>query len=406
MKNHFDFEDLMTFGLFLKKFLVFFFSPPCYPITICVLTQREQMERRPAMEEKEQISPLSRMEFLEKSGINKTFLTYHNLGSSVPEVVEIGMPYMIMYEALDREHDRMTALEFTESRKYYAFSSLEELDRLEPRPLHSHNFYELTIVLSGEVRLQIENEIVTYGAGECCLCNRNIHHKELHDTDFEIVLFMFREEYIRSVLEQDTFYDEKGNAHIRETFFHHLFRKNGKEDVQGVKEYVDFRVKENYDPNVFFRLLNAILMEISADHAGKNHMIRGYFCRFIALLNHEASYQIRFHRTKPSKEEVLFYEISQLLEGACGRIGRRELEEKLNYNSDYLNRIVKKNTGKTLSEYGRVFLLREAARLLRDTDKKVGEICEELGYRNRSFFNRMFAQEYGMTPTEYRRKMR
>lgn len=356
------------------------------------------------MQKKDTISRLSQAEFLERVGIQKSFLTYHNFGSDVSEFLEIGMPYMIMYESLDTRHDRTVMFEFTESMKNYIFSTLSELTSMGSRPLHSHDFYELTIVLSGEVTLQIENEIVTYHAGECCLCNKNIHHRELFDTDFELVLFMFKEEYIRSALEKDVLYDEEGNVYTNKTFFHHLFAQNQQISFYSAKEYIDFRVKESYDPDHFFELLNAILLEITEKRSGKSYMMQGYFCRFIALIGDEASYHIASHQAKLSKEEALLYQVSQLFEQHSGRISRKEIEQQLNYNGDYINRIVKKYTGKTLSEYGKIFLLKEAAQMLKNTDRKIGDICEALGYTNRSFFNRLFIERYGMTPTEYRKQ--
>lgn len=125
---------------------------------------------------------------------------------------------MIIYEATDRKHGELNSLEFTESNKNYFFSSVSRLDLEGKRSLHSHDFYELTIVLEGELHLQIENETVAYHAGECCLCNKNIRHKELHDSEFEIILFMFQEEYIKSVLEQDLLYDEEGQSCTSHTF--------------------------------------------------------------------------------------------------------------------------------------------------------------------------------------------
>lgn len=356
------------------------------------------------MQKNEAVSKLTQAEFLEKVGVSKSFLTYHNFGSDVSEFLEIGMPYMIMYESLDLKHDRAIMFEFTESMKNYIYSSFSELLTLGSRPLHSHDFYELTIVLSGEVKLQIENEIVVYHAGECCLCNKNIHHREIFDTDFELVLFMFKEEYIRSILEKDILYDESGTAYTNRTFFHHLFAQNQQISFYSAKEYIDFRVRDSYDPNRFFELLNAILLEINERQSGKSYMMQGYFCRFISLIQDENSYRIESHQAKLSKEETLLYQVSLLLEQQNGRVSRKEMEQTLNYNSDYLNRIVKKYTGKTLSEYGKIFLLKEAAQMLKNTDMKIEEICEALGYTNRSFFNRLFIERYGMTPTKYRKQ--
>ena len=84
---------------------------------------------------------LSQEGFLKKLGIPKTFLTFHNLGSYTSEFVEIGMPYMIIYEATDRKHGELNSLEFTESNKNYFFSSVSRLDLEGKRSLHSHDFY-------------------------------------------------------------------------------------------------------------------------------------------------------------------------------------------------------------------------------------------------------------------------
>lgn len=356
------------------------------------------------MQQKENFMKLTQEQFLQKVGVQKSFLTYHNFGSDISEFLEIGMPYMIMYESLNTKYDRAVMFEFTESKKNYIFSSLSELMSMGPRPPHSHDFYELTVVLSGEIKLQIENDMITYQAGECCLCNKNIHHREIFDTDFEIVLFMFKEEYIRSLLEKDILYSENGTAYTNKTFFHHLFVENQKISFYNAKEYIDFHIKSQFDSDSFLELLNAILLEIAGTRPGKSYMMQGYFCRFIAMIGDETAYHIESHKAKLSKEETLLYQISLLLEQQSGRISRTELEQKLNYNSDYLNRIVKKYTGKTLSEYGKIFMLKEAARMLQNTNQKIGDICEELGYTNRSFFNRLFIERYGMTPTEYRKK--
>ena len=98
-----------------------------------------------------------------------------------------------------------------------------------------------------------------------------------------------------------------------------------------------------------------------------------------------------------------FYKIANAYQNKLGLFSRSEIEELTGYNSDYVERIMKRSTGKTLSAYGKTFLLKKAADMLTDTDKKVGDICELLGYSNRNYFNKLFFKEYGMTPSEYRK---
>ena len=98
-------------------------------------------------------SVISSEKYLQQYGIQKSYLTYHNFGSKIVEYLEIGMPYMIMYESLDTKTGRTVSFEFTENSKNYLYSSIHELEKLGERPLHTHDFYELTVVLSGEIKI-------------------------------------------------------------------------------------------------------------------------------------------------------------------------------------------------------------------------------------------------------------
>lgn len=347
---------------------------------------------------------LSQEEFLQQFGIAVSHLTYHNFGSSISEYVEISSPYMILYETIDTGTGNTICIGLTEDNKNIFRSKLSDWKAIGDRPAHSHDFYELTIVLSGTFTLQIEKESVTYKAGECCLCNKNIHHKESTDMDREVVLFMFQEEYLQSLLANDVLYDKNGGGYIHKSFFTRLFKHNDNISFYSSKEYIDFRLKDTYPVNDFYRLLNSMILEIGSNRSGKNYFMKGYFCRFFSLISNPAHYEITFHQAKLSKEETLLYRVSLLLEERKGMITKEEIEKALNYNGDYINRIVKQHTGNTLSEYARLFLLKEAAELLRDTNKNIYDICEQLGYNNRSYFNKIFSRRYHCSPAEYRKQ--
>lgn len=54
------------------------------------------------------------------------------------------------------------------------------------------------------------------------------------------------------------------------------------------------------------------------------------------------------------------------------------------------------------SEYLRLFRLREARRLLQQTDEKVGDIAAKTGFRDPSYFTKAYTSEFGETPSETR----
>ena len=68
----------------------------------------------------------------------------------------------------------------------------------------------------------------------------------------------------------------------------------------------------------------------------------------------------------------------------------------------YLNEVVKKNTGKTPSEWINIAILLDAKRLLRSTAMTVKEIAHELGFDDHAYFSRLFKKNTNITPLEFR----
>lgn len=344
-------------------------------------------------------------ELLKSYNLERSHLIYNNVGSRGYQYLEITMPYLILYEAVDLGTRKSVYFEFSENGKNMIHSTYEAYQLLSGNALHMHDFYELTFVLSGRLTMQIEEEYISYTAGDCCMCNKNIHHREIMDQDAEIVLFLLKEDFIRNVLDTNYYYDDMGNPHAAGTFFYKLFAENKKMPFYDAKEYIDFRLREGGSPADPCGIINQMILEITGKHSGKSHMMKALLCRFIELLENPERYLIEEHWARLSNEEQVIYRIALAYEKKMGIFSRREIEELTGYNSDYVERIVKKNTGKTLSGYGRDILLTKAALLLAGTDKAVGEICRELNYSNRNYFNQIFIGKYGMTPSAYRKQV-
>ena len=176
--------------------------------------------------------------------------------------------------------------------------------------LHSHDFYELTFVLSGELNMRIEDEYITYRPGECCLCNKNIHHVEVMDHNTEIVLFLLKEEYLRDLISANYYYDRDGNPHAIGSVFQRFFRENKKNSLYDAKVYTDFRLLNTSPKDQFFDVINRMVDEISGNHSGKSHMMKALFCRFIEMLEISNNYQTEVHWAKLSNDEQIVYKIA------------------------------------------------------------------------------------------------
>lgn len=83
-------------------------------------------------------------------------------------------------------------------------------------------------------------------------------------------------------------------------------------------------------------------------------------------------------------------------------ISLHEVAEHVYLNPVYLSRLFKMETGKSFSDYLTGIRMNQAALLLRNTNMKIYEICEQAGYKDVRHFYKLFKKYSGCSPSEYR----
>ena len=94
---------------------------------------------------------------------------------------------------------------------------------------------------------------------------------------------------------------------------------------------------------------------------------------------------------------------SQLTADPARRYTIEELSRQYLINTSALKAGFKAVYGQPVAAYMREYRMREAARLLRETDRPVAEIAAAVGYENQGKFTRAFKEATGLLPTAYRR---
>lgn len=82
------------------------------------------------------------------------------------------------------------------------------------------------------------------------------------------------------------------------------------------------------------------------------------------------------------------------------------LADAIALNKTYLQKLFVKKTGQTPNQFLTRTRIARAKELLRMTDVSVSDIAEETGIENTSYFIRIFREQEGITPAEYRRAWR
>jgi len=120
-------------------------------------------------------------------------------------------------------------------------------------------------------------------------------------------------------------------------------------------------------------------------------------------LIHEARrYEKYVNRTATVTEKIRQYIDSHFQE----EIRRDALAEMVYLNTDYMARIFKKEVGISISAYILQKRVEEAKNLLVHSDLPINTVSIYVGYSNFSYFTKMFKENTGYSPLEYRRKFK
>ena len=84
-------------------------------------------------------------------------------------------------------------------------------------------------------------------------------------------------------------------------------------------------------------------------------------------------------------------------------ISLKDLGDRYHINSSYLGQVFKKNYGMSFKNYLTNYRIKEAARQIINTDKKINRIAEDVGYKDSDYFIRKFIEIMGCTPSKYRK---
>lgn len=82
----------------------------------------------------------------------------------------------------------------------------------------------------------------------------------------------------------------------------------------------------------------------------------------------------------------------------------KSIADKFYMNSAYLGQLFKKTYGIYFKDYFRQVRINESKKRLRQTDMRVYEIADDVGFDNPDYFVTQFRKEVGMTPMNYRKE--
>lgn len=147
------------------------------------------------------------------------------------------------------------------------------------------------------------------------------------------------------------------------------------------------------------------LYDIAPYERNLSHRI--YQCKHISeyteLLTNLIEHTVNFINVAVSKKKIVIYEAEKYIEENYQKsITVSEVARSVNVSLSYLSRIYKETTGNTIINYINQKKIEKAKEYLSNTDMKIYEIAEMLGFENTTYFSYFFKKNTGISPKEYK----
>ncbi len=254
---------------------------------------------------------------------------------------------------------------------------------------HTHDFIELVYVLHGRCMQTVDEVDYPMSRGDMLLINYNSTHSFVCESDLEYVNILIKPEMVCGSLSGSE------NAFVLlELEDYEAFRSIVNRD----NCLIHFEGNERKELEM---LIHYLLEESNSGKAGADFALRSGFNLLLISVFRKMSLSIR------SDLEGIDERLLEYIKTNCAQaLSLENLAKRCGYNTCYFSRLFKRLVGVTFTEYLCSCRIDKACRLLRETDLTVERVIAECGFSNRTKFFSDFVKKIGMTPLNYRKKIK
>lgn len=268
--------------------------------------------------------------------------------------------------------------------------AIHKHDRFVEFTKHKHDYIEMIFVYSGSIKQKIENKSIEIKKGEIMLMDMNVEHsiKAAGKDDIAVNILIKKEFFDWIFMNQIS-----DNDLISNFIVNSIYEKNK------LKQFLYFKVSQN---KKVWDFTIQILMEYYENKNGMNTAIRSYMVLIFNELLRDYDNCLPYNLVNKIDSNIAS-EIMKYVEKNYKNINLKDLAVHFNYSTDYMGKLIKKVTGKNLTELEKSIKINHAKYLLKNSKFSISEIISKVGCSNLSYFYKQFRKYTGTTPDEYRK---
>ncbi len=300
-----------------------------------------------------------------------------------------GLNYTQMQEILNSS----TTMELKEEDYFTAEYDIIILKNLRYTqvPNHYHTFFEMMFMLKGTCTNIIDHHENIMSEGDLCIIPPKVPHSIQVTTDSILINIL-----IRTSAFTKTFISLLRHTNILSDFFNEILYSNN------YKKYLLFHLGKDL-------LLRNLILEMYEEQQEKKSyyasILNGLLITFFGKLLQRHERSVEYPSSYVEKYDIV-PRIAEYMEENCKTVTLLSCAEQFHFNAQYLSALLKKHTGRSFCELMKEIRMKEAAKLLKQSNLTVNEISALLGYEDSTYFMKVFKKYYRITPSDYRKTLR
>ena len=245
------------------------------------------------------------------------------------------------------------------------------------------NFYTIFVLVDGEAEVIINDNNIILAQQSVIRMTHTQNMEFVKCTDELDGYFLFCEtNFYNNIIEKDPNMQDVFQRNILDTYIYFNITEAKISELLGIITQIEKTISQ---PHIYKKEMLSFLVHLAQMHI--NELIDSTSNELHDMKHKENIFKIFIHLASNNfkrERQINFY------------------ADRMNITSTYLSRIVREVSGNTVCGYLQSFLYSEACKMLKMTDKTIGEISTELKFNDQSAFTKFFKQKSGISPKVYR----
>jgi len=262
--------------------------------------------------------------------------------------------------------------------------SIQKLDRSFKK--HTHGFVEFSFVLEGSGAQVINGTAYRVKPGAFVFILPHQVHEIVLGPNDKLIVFNC------SIGLQEFFEPSRIGGELHRLVF----------EEEGLPAFLQL---EGRQAEEIHALMDSMQAEFTGREVGRELLFRARLMELVVRLRRISTREVPSGtlREEPALPHSLVWKIVHYLNGHYHEeLSLSQTASRFAISRSYLCMLLKSQTGRTFHEIIRTLRIRHACGLLRSTDMTLTEVASQAGFNSYGTFSRVFQQEMGAGPKQYR----